>query len=192
MASLGGVFDATQVAPSGTRVFIPAGQYPAQVLRTDIIPTKDGNGKFAWFEIEITDGEFKGCTLETRMNLWNQNEKAVEIAQRDLSALCHATGEMAVEDTDQLCFKPFQVVVKIKPKVMEADGVTQKYAEQSEVGGFKPVAPQRTMASAGAAFQPPQTRPVTPAQTQPVARPATPTPAANANASAPWKTAKQG
>ena len=190
MANLGGVFDATQVAPSGTRVLIPAGPYPAQVLRTDIIPTKDGNGKFAWFEIEITDGEFKGCTLETRMNLWNANDKAVEIAQRDLSALCHATGEMAVEDTDQLCFKPFQVVVKIRPAVME-NGV-QKYAEQSEVGGFKPPAPLRQAAPAGAAFQAPQTRPATTTHTAPMNRPATSAPAANANASAPWKTAKQG
>ena len=191
MASLGGVFDATQVEPSGARVLVAIGPHPAQVLRTDVIPTKDGEGKFAWFEVEITDGEFKGCTLETRMNLWNKNPKTVEIAQRDLSALCHATSEMAVEDTDQLCFKPFIVIVKHEPAVMNPDG-SQKYGPKAEISGFKPPAPLRQAAPVGAAFQASQTRSATTTQPQTLSRPAISAPAANANASAPWKTAKQG
>jgi hypothetical protein len=39
----------------------------------------------------------------------------VEIAQRTLSAICHATGKMHVSDSEELHMIPMTIQVKIKP-----------------------------------------------------------------------------
>jgi len=198
MASLGGVFDASTVAPAGTRTLIPAGRYKAHVLRTDLLDNKAQTGKFLWYEIEIIEGEFQGCTLEARMNIVNPNQQAMDIAQRELSALCHATGEMNVSDTDQFIGKPFCLVVKVKPAVMEPDGVTQKYGPQSEVGGYEHISKLPGARPAGAAapagINTAGARPMAPATPAAgvLARPATPAASPPAGktglASAPWNT----
>ena len=82
MAQLGATFDATQVEPNQPFTVIPAGKYKIQAIASEIRPTKDGNGQYLWFEHEILDGEYQGRKLWERLNLWNSNQQAVEIAQR--------------------------------------------------------------------------------------------------------------
>lgn len=131
MAQLGGTFDATQVEPNQPFEVIPAGKYKAQAIASEIRPTKDGNGQYLWIEFEIIDGELTGRKLWDRLNLWNQNQQAVEIAQRSMSALCHAAGKLHVADSEELHFAPVLVTVRVKP----AQG---QYSASNEIRGYEP------------------------------------------------------
>jgi hypothetical protein len=130
MASLNGTFDATAVQPAQAFSVIPAGKYKVQVVDSDMRATKDGNGQYLWLEMEILDGEFKGQKLWDRLNLVNQNTQAVEIAQRALSALCHATGKLHVSDSADLHFIPVTATVKVRP-------ARENYDASNEVRGYE-------------------------------------------------------
>lgn len=80
-------FDATTVEPSQGFDTHPAGKFPAYISDTSIAPTKDGNGGL--FKVTFCTPSGK---IDRRYNLWNQSPQAVEIARKELSALCHATG----------------------------------------------------------------------------------------------------
>lgn len=102
MAFLGGTFDASQVEPEQSRDPLPAGEYLAHIIDSSMEPTKSNNGQFLKLTYQITDGPMKGRLTWARLNLDNPNEKAVEIAQRQLSAICHACGVLQVSDSTQL------------------------------------------------------------------------------------------
>lgn len=124
-----GHFDATQVAPREDFSPIPVGEYSAHIVDSDVKPTKNNTGHYAELEFEVTAGEFKGRKVWARLNLDNPNPKAVEIAQRELSAICHAVGVLQVTDTQQLHYKPLVIRVDIE----ERDG----YSPQNVIKAYK-------------------------------------------------------
>jgi hypothetical protein len=65
--------------------------------------------------LDILDGPYKGRKIFDQLNLVNPNPTTVEIAQRTLSAICHATGRMHVSDSEELHLIPMTIQVKIKP-----------------------------------------------------------------------------
>lgn len=137
MAQLGATFDATQVEPNQPFTVIPTGKYKAQIVASEIRATNNGSGQYLWFEMEILDGEHAGRKLFERLNLWNQNSQAVEIAQRTLSAMCHATGQLHVEDSEALHFKPMIVTVRVRPAGPGKDG--KQYDASNEIRGYEAV-----------------------------------------------------
>lgn len=170
MANLGTTFDASTVAPQTPFEILPPGKYKVQVIDSDMRPTKDGGGQYLWLEMEILDGEYAGRKLWDRLNLVNQNAQAVEIAQRQLSALCHATGQLRVSDSDQLHFKPVVATVRVR----QAQG---SYDASNEVRGYE--------AAGGAS--PAQPVRAAPAQQQSAPAPARQGGGTPANNAAPWK-----
>ena len=169
MAQLGGTFDSTQVQPQEAFAVIPAGKYKAQIVASEIRATNNGNGQYLWFEIEILEGDCQGRKLWDRLNLWNDNATAVEIAQRTLSAMCHATGQLHIQDSEALHFKPMLVTVRVRPAGPGKDG--KQYDASNEIRGYE-------AASGGAPQQ---------MAAAPVAAPtAAPAPAPSA-AAMPWK-----
>lgn len=145
MANLGN-FDASAVPPNAPLELIPAGDYPVQIVASEMRPTKDGNGQYLWLELDILDGQYKGRKLWDRLNLANANQQAVEIAERTLSAICHATGVLQVSDSEQLHFRPMLARVSKRP----AQG---NYDAQNEVKGYKPLAQAQAPAPAQAPAQ---------------------------------------
>ena len=171
MANLGSTFDATGIAPAQSLEVLPPGQYPAQIVGSEIRSTKDGMGQYLFLEIDVLEGPYQGRKLFDRLNLVNANPQTVEIAQRTLSAICHATGRLQVQDSEELHLIPFTAVVQVQPP-------KNGYGESNKVR-YQPLerAPQ------AAAPQPPRT-----AAPQPAATPAPqPRPAAGGFSSAPWK-----
>lgn len=85
----GQYFDAMQFDPTqgGGLPKHPIGKFPAGVTATDIKPNKENDGQY--LEIVYTT---QAGQIAQRFNLWNNSAMAVDIAQRQLSALCHATG----------------------------------------------------------------------------------------------------
>lgn len=80
-------YDATQYDPNQGTPSHPVGKFPATVTNTSIVPTKNNDG--GMFVVEFTTQAGK---VSNRYNLWNANTQAVEIAHKQLSALCHSVG----------------------------------------------------------------------------------------------------
>lgn len=93
---------------------IPAGDYESMVTASEMKSTKDGTGQYLELTVEIQSGQFQGRRLFDRLNLSNRNPKAVEIAQKQLAQLCHATGVLQVQDSQQLHNRPIVIKVAVK------------------------------------------------------------------------------
>jgi hypothetical protein len=81
----------------------------------------------------------------------NPNPTTVEIAQRTLSAICHATGKMHVSDSEELHLIPMTIQVKIRPP-------KNGYGESNAVAYLPP-----DRAAAARAAKPASAAPATPA-----------------------------
>tara|TARA_R110000803_G_scaffold95344_8_gene163244 strand:+ start:4185 stop:4682 length:498 start_codon:yes stop_codon:yes gene_type:complete len=130
MAVLTTTFNANEIEPAQTFDTIPAGKYPMIFTDSEERQTKAGTGSYYQFTSEIIDGKFKGRKIWIRLNIHNPNEKAVEIAKRELSSICRATGVMELNETSQLHNIPFLGSIKIKP----AEG---SYEASNEIKGYE-------------------------------------------------------
>lgn len=189
----GQTFDANQVDPTPHFAAIPAGDYHVIVTASELKFTKDGAGQYLELQHEVQDGPHRGAKLWNRLNIHNSNQRAVEIAQRTLSQLCHAVGVLQVSDSEQLHFKPCIAVVSVRVDAgREPSNDIKGYKAMSgaPVAAAAPFAAPRATASAPAApgFAP---SPATTAAPFPPASPVsgfTPPPGFGAGAAAPWLT----
>ena len=94
---------------------LPAGKYVAQIIESEMRVTNNGMGQFLWLMLDILEGPYKGRKVFDQLNLVNQNPTTVEIAQRALSAICHATGKLQVTDSEELHLIPMTIQVTVKP-----------------------------------------------------------------------------
>jgi hypothetical protein len=129
MADLGGVFDATTIEPAGDRTPLPAGEYRATAIKSDWKATKSGSGKYAEITWQVLDGSHKGRMLWTRLNLDNPSATAVEIAMKELAAICKAAGVEKIRDTIELHDIPVIITVAIenRPDTGAASNVVKGY-----------------------------------------------------------------
>ena len=141
MANLGTTFDATNIEPAKPFEVLPPGKYPAQIVNSETRVTKDGTGQYLWLDLDVLDGPHKGRKLFDRLNLVNANPQTVEIAQRSLSAICHATGRMQVQDSEELHLIPFVADVQVQPP-KNGYGESNKVRYLPLNAGAKPAAPQ--------------------------------------------------
>lgn len=114
MANLGFAFDANTVQPQESFDVLPAGFYPVMITESEMKGTSTG-GQMLVLTLEVIEGQFKGRKVWERLNLVNNNEQAVQIAQRSLSAICHAVKEFQVQDSSQLHHKPIIAKLKVNP-----------------------------------------------------------------------------
>lgn len=85
----GQYFDASTIPPEqgGGLPKHPIGKFPAGIVETAIKPVRDSNSQFLELIYQTQAGK-----IAHRFNLWHDNPQTVEIAQKQLSAVCHATG----------------------------------------------------------------------------------------------------
>lgn len=109
-------FDATQVEPLAGLGVIPADKYTCAVVSTAKRENKDNDGWHMATMLEVTEGPFKGRKLFHNINLGNESADSRDIAQGQLSAICHATGVMGGEelDTDEFTGIPMRVDVGVQ------------------------------------------------------------------------------
>ena len=158
MASFGQTFDASAVEPLGNYEVLPPGKYVAQIIASEMRPTKDGAGQYLYLEIDILEGAARGRRLFDRLNLINGNPEAVLIAQRTLSSICRAVGKLQVSNSEQLHLLPLVADVKVRPpKGQYGESNSIRYLPCSAVAApHAPaaVAAPRAMAPAPAATNP--------------------------------------
>ena len=115
MASFEQTFDASAFEPLGNYEVLPPGKYVAQIIASEMRPTKDGAGQYLYLEIDILEGAARGRRLFDRLNLINGTPEAVLIAQRTLSSICRAVGKLQVSNSEQLHLLPLVADVKVRP-----------------------------------------------------------------------------
>jgi hypothetical protein len=145
---LGFDFDATQVDPRETFDPVPGGWYVARITGSEIKQAKsDPNNGYAELILTIVEPVPQarsgpdpallvkspvGRTVYDRLNIWNSNATAAEIAQRSLSQICHAVGVFQVRNTSVLHGIPLEVKLSVRPA---HDG----YDASNEVKGYRKV-----------------------------------------------------
>lgn len=112
MASLS--FDASTVDPQQSFEPIPADWYNVMITESELKPTKNNDGAYLSLTLKVIDGQYAGRMVFDRLNIQNKNPVAVEIAYKMLSAYCHATGVIQVQDSQQLHGIPFKARVVVK------------------------------------------------------------------------------
>ncbi|RQS39796.1 DUF669 domain-containing protein [Burkholderia sp. Bp8990] len=151
MGNLSG-FDADTI-PESDFSAIPKGIYPAFAVESEKKPTKNGKGEYLQFTFEIVDGQHKGRKLWARLNLWNPNQAAVDIAQRELAQICKAAGMPRINDSSELhnIVILLHVDTELNDRQQEVN-VIKKY-ESPEGGGS--AAPTRQAPPQSMAYQKP-------------------------------------
>ena len=123
-------FNAEEVEPSSSFDPIPAGWYQAIISNSEIKATRDGYGEYLSLTLQIIEGQYENRLVFARLNLKNANDKAVDIARKDLAAICRAVGVMSPQASEELHDIPLMIKVKIRP----AQG---EYEASNDVGGYK-------------------------------------------------------
>ena len=160
-------FDASAVQDStGGFDLIEPGEYRAEIVADEVKESKSTAGNH-YLELQVKiDG--KGSIWD-RLNLWNSNPSAVEIANGTLKQIANAIGQGRIADSSEMLLKPLMVRVEIEPG-------TAGYKNKNIIVGYSGVgsvaAPQQVAQAAQA--------PVPPSAPFPTAAPA---PTANA----PWR-----
>ena len=140
MTDLSG-FNAEEVEPQGSFDPIPAGWYTCMITESEMKPTKNNTGEYLQLRLDVIEGEHENRVLFDRLNLNNPNQTAVEIAQRQLSAICRAVGVMQPKDSSDLHDKPLRVKVSIRPAGNGYDASNEVKAYEAVQNGGGAAAP---------------------------------------------------
>ena len=125
-------FNAEEVEPSSSYDPIPAGWYQAIISNSEMKATRDGYGEYLSLTLQIIEGQYENRLVFARLNLKNANDKAVDIARKDLAALCRAVGVMSPQSSEELHDIPLMIKVKIRAAKGE-------YEASNDICGYKAV-----------------------------------------------------
>lgn len=125
ITALGINFNAADVAPSEAMEALPAAWYPVAITDGEVKVNDGGNGRRLAITWTVLEGQYKGRKVFDGFNFIHSNPQAQEIGQRDLSAICHATGVLNISDISQLFNKAHQIKVDVEAaRHVDADGNT--------------------------------------------------------------------
>lgn len=135
-------FNAREVDPSVSLDPIPAAWYNAVIDGSEMKPTSNGQGALLELRYNVIDGQYAGRKVFTRLNIQNQNQQTVEIAYRQLSAICHAVNVLDCADSNLLHNIPHKIKVTLRPGGPKLDKATQQptgefYDPSNEIRGWK-------------------------------------------------------
>ena len=141
MAFLDVEFSPEELKAAGLNL-LTAGNYIAQIVKSEIKVNKDGFGSRLSLQFQITDGEKRGHTLFHDVTLKNQNETAMKIGREQLAQLARACGLTRVQDSAQLHGIEMQIKVSIR------EDKTGQYDPRNAIKRFEPLGSQGQAAPA--------------------------------------------
>lgn len=113
-------FDATQYEPDqGVGDPLPSGWYNVVIDEIGKKPTRDGMGEYVEMRFSVVDGQHQNRKVYNTFNTKNANQQTVEIANRQLSAVCHAVNVLKPTVWDQI--KGIPLKIKVGPKPASGD-----------------------------------------------------------------------
>lgn len=107
---------------------LPAGWYPAEIVKSELKDTKLKDGKYIALKFRVLDNivvdgeevQSEGRFVFTNLNIVNKNETAVKLARSDLKKICAAVGHDGdLEDTTDLHNIDMMIKVSVKPETSE-------------------------------------------------------------------------
>lgn len=125
-------FDPTEVQVEASYEPLPDGHYPVNITKVEMRPTKAGNGKRLVVSCKVTDGDHRGRSVMTGLNVANPNPVAQEIGRKQLRVLLQAVNLDGCRDMGQLVGKEAVAVVVLK------EG-TGGYGPSNDIKAFKPL-----------------------------------------------------
>lgn len=154
-------FNAQQYDPTQGVGSLPIGKHPVIVESSEVKANKANDGGYLQLNLRIIDGPQQGTTGAYRLNLYHSNQQTVEIAHRQLSAICHVIGVFQLTDSSQLHNLPFLIEVgpqKNNPQYTEVKKVFDMNGnEPGKAGVGAPAAqPQQQQPQGGAPAAQPQ------------------------------------
>lgn len=94
---------------------LPNGEYAVIIEESDMLQcgpnASDPNGKYLKLKFQVIEGQHKGRTLWSNLNLVNKNSQTVQIAQRELATICKAVNVPTPKDSSDLHRIPLIAVV---------------------------------------------------------------------------------
>lgn len=134
MANLNGMYNPDAEASNGGK--LPSGEYLAQIVASDMKPTKTG-GEYLELEYQVIDGEMKGRKHWERLNLVNKSDKVVEIANRQFASIREATGVANPTQSEQLHYKPHLIRIEYHAAgTPDRNGNPRQY-EEAQIKGYR-------------------------------------------------------
>jgi hypothetical protein len=131
-------FDASAVAPTKTYDAVVPGEYTAMITESEMRATSAGTGEYLALTFQIIGGDFDQRKLWVNLNLKNPSQQTVEFAQRDLSAICHATGVLHPQDTEELHDIPMSISVAYEIDKLSKQPKLDSYGKpKNTVRGYK-------------------------------------------------------
>lgn len=165
MAQLPQGFSARTVEPAsigaGQLPVSPKEGWPVIITGSEMVATSgNANNGMLVLNLRVIEGEHANEEGVYRLNLYHDNPKTVEIANRQLSAVCWVTGKVDAVDSAQLHNVPFRAVVGLqKVKAGEED---KGYTEIKGVLDINGNQPGKTGAAAPASAPQPVAAPAAP------------------------------
>ena len=194
--------DTTGVEKMGGYEVYPPGDYPAMMISASKKATRNNDGYFVEGVYTFIEGDHSGKRFTSRLNLWNSNKTAADIAKRELKSIRAALG-LPDNASDLTLFvnKPMVLRLTAKPRKDDPSRVENNLIAVEPYGSAPQVAnpapahqpPQQPVGYAQPAAQPPNWQPPAQQPTQqwqpPVQQPAQMPPPAfqpAAGAPPPW------
>jgi hypothetical protein len=154
MASLGESIDVDNIVPErGDFDPLPAGPYMVQVIESDVVETKAGDGLILKLTLEVMDGPFANRKVWANLNFKNRNATAQRIAQEAIKQICDAVGFGGqLTDSEVLHYKPLRAQITIRKSAEYGDQNDVK--RYSALNGNAPPAGKPAPSGGGGGGQP--------------------------------------
>lgn len=135
-------FNAANHEPTAEYELLPEGKYHAEIVDSEErdIGQDGSKGSKITFKWKVISGPCEGrLVFQDILHAYNvqgeKGDKTRDIAARQLSAVCHATGKLAPSNTDELHHIPCELSVGFQKQNKDPDG--NLYAKRNEVKGVK-------------------------------------------------------
>lgn len=150
MAQLGAAFNWEDIPESEFEPLPDRTEAMAQVIESEVGPTKAGDGTLVTLTFEIMSGPHEGRRIWERINIRNPNPAAERIGQQALAQLCKAAGVGVISETEPLHHRPVMIRIGI-------DAGKNGYGDKNKITKYWPVnggPPAAAPAAARPASQP--------------------------------------
>lgn len=116
---------------------VPKAKYIGKMTDSEWIKNSTGTGSHVKCTFTIMDKKYKNRKLIKRLNLVNNNDDAVRIANIELNSIKLACGKAVIRDTEELHGIPIVLDVDIVP-----DNRGEDYPKQNKIMGYEKIQKQ--------------------------------------------------
>lgn len=139
-------FNVSSVQPQQSFDLLPPGHYLCRIVRAEgRHGAKPETGEMLSVEFEVLDPQYQGRKLWSMLCVNHQSEKVRQIAQQQLSSICHAIDRVSASCASDIIGHDLMVKVKVKPAEgqWEARNECAGYTAAPKGGGsVAPAAPK--------------------------------------------------